>query len=133
MPYNHANVYRFEETSISSYWAVKRISVFLYFSLVYQRHTSRITVYNHTVTNIENTLRPAKCFRYWSLCIAAIAGYSRYSSGLLYSQLLISQKWYRKVSSYTKDNSLDYFPFYHFRLNSCYLKLLISQSKFSGT
>ena len=58
--YNHAKFYRFEETS--SYWSVKRISVFLCFSLVNKRHTSGITVYNHTVTNIEK------------LCIAAIAG-----------------------------------------------------------
>ena len=40
--YNHANLYRFEETS--SYWSVKRISVFLCFWLVNQRHTSGITV-----------------------------------------------------------------------------------------
>ena len=43
---NHANFYRFEETS--SYWSVKRISV---------ATTSGITVYNRTVTNIENTVR----------------------------------------------------------------------------
>ena len=53
--YNHANFYRFEETS--SYWAVKRISVFLCFSLVNQGHTSGNTVYNRTVTNIESTVR----------------------------------------------------------------------------
>ena len=53
--YNHANFYRFEETS--SYWSVKRISVFLCFSLVNLRHTSGITVFNRTVTNIENTVR----------------------------------------------------------------------------
>ena len=47
--YNHANFYWFEETS--SYWSVKQISVFLGFALVNQRHTSGITVYNHTVTN----------------------------------------------------------------------------------
>ena len=46
---NHANFNRFEETS------VKQISVFLCFSLVNQRHTSCTTVYNRTVTNIENT------------------------------------------------------------------------------
>ena len=51
--YNHANFYRFEETS--SYWLVKRISVFLCFSLANQWHTSGITVYNRTVANIENT------------------------------------------------------------------------------
>ena len=39
---NHANFYRFEETS--SYWSVKRISVFLCISLVNQRHTPCITV-----------------------------------------------------------------------------------------
>ena len=44
--YNHANFYRFEETS--SYWSAKQISVFLCFSLVNQRHTSGITVYNRT-------------------------------------------------------------------------------------
>ena len=47
MLYNRANFYRFEKTS--SYWSVKRISVFLCFSLVNQRHTSDITVYNLTV------------------------------------------------------------------------------------
>ena len=57
--YNHANVNRFEETS--SYWSVKRISFFLCFSLISQRHTAGITVYNRTVT-----LRGP--------CIAAIAG-----------------------------------------------------------
>ena len=34
--YNHANFYRFEETSC--YWSVTRLSVFLCFSLVNQRH-----------------------------------------------------------------------------------------------
>ena len=64
--YNHANFYRFEETS--SYWLFKRISVFLCFSLVNQQHIFGITVYNRTVTNIENLCGP---------CIAAIAaGYS---------------------------------------------------------
>ena len=59
--YNHANFYQFEETS--SYWSVKRISVFLCFSLVNQRHTSGITTYNRTVT--KTLCGP---------CIAAIAG-----------------------------------------------------------
>ena len=53
--YNHANLYRFEESP--SYWSGKRISVFLCFSLVNQRHTSGITVYNRTVNNIIT--RPA--------------------------------------------------------------------------
>ena len=53
--YNHANFYRFEK--ISSYWSVKTNISFLCFSLVNQRHTSGITVYNRTVTNIENTVR----------------------------------------------------------------------------
>ena len=53
--YNHINFYRFEETS--SYLSVKRISVFLCFSLVNHQHTSCITVFNRTVTNIENTVR----------------------------------------------------------------------------
>ena len=53
--FNHANFYRFDEPS--SYWSVERISVFLCFSLVNQRHTSGITVYNRTVTIIENTVR----------------------------------------------------------------------------
>ena len=51
--YNHANFYRFEKTS--SYWSVKRISVFLCFSLVNQRHIFGITVYNRTVTNINQS------------------------------------------------------------------------------
>ena len=62
--YNFANFYRFEETS--NYWSVTRRSVFLCFSLVNQRHTSAITVYNRTVANIEILCGP---------CIAAIAGY----------------------------------------------------------
>ena len=52
--YNRTNFYRFEETS--SYWSLKRISDFLCFSLVNQRHTSGITENNRTVTNIENTV-----------------------------------------------------------------------------
>ena len=36
--YNYSNFYRFEEKS--SYWSVKRLSAFLCFSLVNQRHTS---------------------------------------------------------------------------------------------
>ena len=56
--YNLANFYRFEETS--SYWSVKRVSVFLCFSLVNQRHTSGFTVYYRTVTNIENTVRAVR-------------------------------------------------------------------------
>ena len=63
---NHANFYRFDEPS--SYWSAKRISVFLCFSLVSQRHTYSITVYNRTVTNIENTVRAGPC-------ITAIAGF----------------------------------------------------------
>ena len=51
--YNRANFYGFEESS--SYWSVKQILVFLCFSLVNQQHTSGITVYNRTVTNIKNT------------------------------------------------------------------------------
>ena len=47
--YNHVNFYRFEETSC--YWSVTQISVFLCFSLVSQRYTSGITVYNRTATN----------------------------------------------------------------------------------
>ena len=61
--YNHANFYRFEERS--SYWSVKRISVFLSFSLANQRHTSGITVYNCTVTNIENTVRAVHSCNSW--------------------------------------------------------------------
>ena len=61
--YHHANFNRFEETS--SYWSVKQISVFLCFSLVNQRHTSCITVYNRTVTNIENTVRAVHSCNSW--------------------------------------------------------------------
>ena len=53
--YNHANFYQLEETS--SYWSVKQILIFLCFSLVNMRHTFGITVYNHKVNNIENTVR----------------------------------------------------------------------------
>ena len=62
--YNHANFCPFEETS--SYWAVKPISVFLCFSLVEQGHTSRITVYSRTVSNIENTVRAVHSCNYYS-------------------------------------------------------------------
>ena len=61
--YDHANFYRFEEST--SYWSVQRISVFLCFSLVNQRHTSGITVYNRTVTNIENTVRAVHSCNNW--------------------------------------------------------------------
>ena len=63
--YNHANFNRLEETS--SYWSVKQILVFLCFSLVNQRHTSCITVYNRTVTNIENTVRAVHSCNSWLL------------------------------------------------------------------
>ena len=62
--YNHANLYRFEETS--SYWLVERISVFLYFSLVNHRHNFGIIVYLRTVTNIKDLCGP---------CVATIAGF----------------------------------------------------------
>ena len=81
--YKHANFYRFEETS--SYWSVRRRSVFLCFSLVNHRHTSvnhrhtsAITVYNRAVTNIEKLCGP---------CIAAIAGF--------YLIVLHSHKYFR--------------------------------------
>ena len=62
--YNHANFYRFEE--ISSYWSVMRRSGFLCFSLVNQRYTSAITVYNRIVTNFENTVRAVHSSNSWS-------------------------------------------------------------------
>ena len=65
--YNHANFYRFEESS--SYWSVKRISVFLCFLLVKQRHISGITVYNRTVTNIVNTVRAVHSCNSWFLLL----------------------------------------------------------------
>ena len=61
--YNHANFYGFEETS--SYWSVKRMSVFLCLLLVNQRHTSDITVYNRTVTNTEKTVRTVHSCNSW--------------------------------------------------------------------
>ena len=61
--YKLANFYRFEESSI--YRSVKRISVCLCFSLVNKRHTSGITVYNHTVTNIGNTMRAVHSCNSW--------------------------------------------------------------------
>ena len=61
--YNPTNFYRFEETS--SYWSVKRISVFLCFSLVNECHTSAITVYNRRVTNIENTAKAMHSCNSW--------------------------------------------------------------------
>ena len=49
--YNHAwsNFYRFEKHLVSDQ--------FFCFSLVNQRHTSAVKVYNRKVTNIENTVR----------------------------------------------------------------------------
>ena len=73
--YNHTNFYRSEETS--TYWSVKRISVFLCFSLVNQRHTSGITVYNSTVTNIENTAQAAKTGFLQSFYMVVIGGQYR--------------------------------------------------------
>ena len=55
--YNHTNFYRLEETS--SYLLVERISVFLRVSLVNQRFSSGITVYNRTVTNINQSAEGA--------------------------------------------------------------------------
>ena len=63
VPYNHANFYRFGETS--NYWSVTRQLVFLCFTLVNQQHTSTITVYNGTVTNIENTVRAVHSCNSW--------------------------------------------------------------------
>ena len=84
MLYNHANFYRFKETS--GYWLVKRISVFLCFSLVSQRHTSGITVYHCTVTNIENTVR------------AAIVGYLLYLLNFVF--LYICVFYFVQVADY---------------------------------
>ena len=61
--FNHANFYRFDEPF--SYWSVKQISVFLCFSLVNQRHTSGITVYNRTAISIENTVRAVHSYNSW--------------------------------------------------------------------
>ena len=61
--YNHTNFYQLEE--ISNHWSVKRISVFLCLSLVNQRHNNGITVYNRTVTKIENTVRAAHSCNSW--------------------------------------------------------------------
>ena len=62
---NQTNFYRFEESS--SYWSVKRISVFLFFSLVNQWHASGIAVYmyNRTVTNIGDTVRAVHSCKSW--------------------------------------------------------------------
>ena len=78
--YNHANFYRFEETS--SYWLVERISTFLCFSLVNQGHTSDIKVYKRTVTNIENL-----CVSW----IAAIAGFETYTRKVPYFESTLNQ------------------------------------------
>ena len=54
----------FGEKSI--YWSFKRISVFLCFSWVNQRHTSSgITAYNRTVTNTENAVRAVHSCTSW--------------------------------------------------------------------
>ena len=60
--YNIANFYQSEETS--SYWSVKPKTVFC-FSLVNQRHTCGITVYNRTVTNNEYTVRAVHSCNGW--------------------------------------------------------------------
>ena len=50
--YNHDNFYRFDE--LSSYWLVKTNISFSVFFIGQPGHTSGITVYNRTVTYIEN-------------------------------------------------------------------------------
>ena len=86
--YNHANFYRFEETS--SYWSVKRISVFLCFSLVNQRNISGITVYNRTVTNIENTARAVHSCNSWFKFVLYMNGYTNASGAELAGTTLVS-------------------------------------------
>ena len=66
--YYHIYFYRFDEPS--SYWSVKRISVFLCFSSVNQWHNSGVTVYNRTETNIENTLRAVHSCNSWFLSVS---------------------------------------------------------------
>ena len=70
---NHVNFYRFEETS--SYWSVELISVFLCFSLLNQRHTSVITVYNRTMTNIENTVRAVQSCNSWFYFVVCVSNF----------------------------------------------------------
>ena len=65
--YNHANFFPFEETS--NYWLVERIPVFLCFSLINQWHTFGITVYNRTVTSIENTEQAVHSCNSWFLIV----------------------------------------------------------------
>ena len=78
--YNHANFYRFDKTSS---WSVKRISAFLYFSLVNLRHTSGITVYNRTVTNIEDTVRAVHSFNSWLFIDSFVIGVSCINKSIL--------------------------------------------------
>ena len=63
MLYNHTNFYQFEESS--SYWSVEtNISFCLLFIGKSATH-SVITVYNRTVTNIENTVRAVHSCNRW--------------------------------------------------------------------
>ena len=61
VPYIHAN-----------FWPGKRLSVFLCFSLINQRYTSCITVYNRTDSNIENTVRAVHSCNSWFITITQI-------------------------------------------------------------
>ena len=97
--YNHANFYQFEETS--NYWLVELISIFFSFSLINQRHTSSIIVYNPIVTNIENPCWP---------CIAAIAGsitsWLPLKLTLLHSEMHPSECNRVKLQSYISEMSI---------------------------
>ena len=61
MLFNPTNFYQFEE--ISSYWLVRQISVFSLFFI--GQPAIHITVYNRTLTNIENTTRAVHSCNSW--------------------------------------------------------------------
>ena len=92
--YNIANFFQLEDTS--SYWSVRRISVFS-FSLVNQRHTCGITVYNRTVTNNEYTVRAEHSCNGWSCYIISFlcekCNYMALTGGGGSDQLTASEKF----------------------------------------
>ena len=83
----------------SSYWSVKRISAFLCFSLVNQRHTSGITVYIQTVTNIENTARAVHSCNSWFGLNIFISSYN-YTSIQIYMMIIQAMGLERKLKAY---------------------------------
>ena len=87
--YNYANFYPFEETS--SYWLVKEYQFFSAFH--WATSDTSITVYNRTVTTIENTVQAVHSCNSW---------FSFYSLLLFFSMCRALDK--RKVLMIIRDN-----------------------------